>query len=524
MSTIYRKYRPQKFADVVGQDHVLKTLTNEISTGRIAHAYLFTGPRGIGKTTLARLLSKAINCAVRKEGKFEPCDECASCREISLGRNIDVLEIDAASQTGVDNVRENIIESAQFKPTQSKYKVFIIDEVHMLSPAAFNALLKTLEEPPSHVVFILATTELHKLPLTVVSRCQRFGFKAVPYELMMKRLLKICLEEEVKVDEDVLARIVNKSDGSLRDAESLLGQILSLNLKKITADDVRLVLPASDIESILYFIGRLTEKDAKGAIELIGSLATEGVNLDQFAHDLLEVLRAIMMRLAGYQKTNTDYSDKSLKKIKALSECFGQNEIITVIDKTLARKQELKYSPLPELPLQLLAVEICGARIKNSGAAGVNDAAAKTSAKNLPEEKPAAEHTVSSTLKDTLNTLSQIGKKSAPKTTLEEIRSKWPEIIEQLSKTNHALIFVLKMCDLQKMDENGLGITVPYGLHRDKIMEEKNKRIIEDKLKEIFSEKIHINCSLSEKASASPAENEQEINQLAAEFGGEVVG
>ena len=188
MPTIYRKYRPQKFSEVTGQEHIIKTIAGEIASGQIAHAYLFSGPRGTGKTTTARLLAKALNCEKRSEGNSEPCDNCLSCEEITGNRSIDVIEIDAASHTGVDNVRENIIDNAQFKPTKSKYKIFIIDEVHMLSTSAFNALLKTLEEPPAHVIFILATTELHKLPSTIISRCQRFNFHKIPTEQMRARL------------------------------------------------------------------------------------------------------------------------------------------------------------------------------------------------------------------------------------------------------------------------------------------------------------------------------------------------
>ncbi|MFH2018535.1 MAG: DNA polymerase III subunit gamma/tau [bacterium] len=295
MSTLYRKYRPQTFENVIGQTHIIQTITNEISMGRVAQAYLFSGSRGVGKTTTARLLAKAMNCQNRKDGKFEPCEECLSCKEITGGRSIDVIEIDAASQTGVDNVRENIIENAQFKPTASKFKIFIIDEVHMLSNSSFNALLKTLEEPPAHAIFILATTELHKLPDTVISRCQRFNFKKIKFDDMLKRLEELAKSEGVKIDKDVLKRIINKSDGCLRDAESLLGQIFSLNIKKITTEDAQMILPTADAETVLNYVECLIQKNAGDAIRTVNHLGESGASLDQFAHDLFEILRLMII-------------------------------------------------------------------------------------------------------------------------------------------------------------------------------------------------------------------------------------
>lgn len=204
MATLYRKYRPQTFAEAVGQNHIKLTIQSELATDKIAHAYLFCGPRAVGKTTFARLVAKAINCLNRQEGSFEPCDKCESCQEIVLGRALDIIEIDAASNTGVDNVRDNIIASARVSPSKSKYKVFIIDEVHMLSISAFNALLKILEEPPKRVVFILCTTETHKVPATIISRCERFDFKRIGLVDIVKKLSHIVREEKVKVDKDIL--------------------------------------------------------------------------------------------------------------------------------------------------------------------------------------------------------------------------------------------------------------------------------------------------------------------------------
>jgi DNA polymerase-3 subunit gamma/tau len=361
MTTIYRKYRPQTFSALADQDHIATTLQNEIIMGTIAHAYLFSGPRGVGKTTSARLLAKAVNCTKRDKKSGEPCDACDMCQAISAGRCIDVIEIDAASQTGVDNVRENIIDNAQFKPTSAAYKVFIIDEVHMLSTNAFNALLKTLEEPPAHVVFILATTELHKLPATVISRCQRFHFKKISYDKMLATLQDICAQEEVDVAKDVLDRIIIKSDGGLRDAESLLGQVLSLHLKKITARDVELLLPTSNGDSIIEFLETIIrKKSAKDALTIVHRQIDDGVAPEQFILTVLEALRAMLtVKAIGDTKhLDVDFSTSALATIQKLGELVDNPELIAMIDAGIKRRVETKQAPLPELPLELLTVEL----------------------------------------------------------------------------------------------------------------------------------------------------------------------
>ncbi|MCK4745029.1 DNA polymerase III subunit gamma/tau, partial [Candidatus Parcubacteria bacterium] len=225
MQVLYRKYRPMNFAEVVGQEHIKQIITNEIKMGKVAHSFLFFGPRGVGKTTLARIISKSLNCEKRKDSEFEPCNKCGSCKSINAGSDLNIIEIDAASHTGVDNVRENIISVSKVAVNPNKHKVFIIDEVHMLSTSAFNALLKTLEEPPKNVVFILATTEIHKVPQTIISRCQRFDFQKIALEKIVKCLAEISKKEGVKIKEEILKNIAYNSEGCLRDAESMLGQI-----------------------------------------------------------------------------------------------------------------------------------------------------------------------------------------------------------------------------------------------------------------------------------------------------------
>jgi len=501
MSTIYRKYRPQRFCDVTGQDHIIKTVTNEIATGKIAHAYLFSGPRGIGKTTLARLLAKSINCLNRKNGDFEPCNECISCAEITAGRSIDVMEIDAASNTGVDNVRENIIENAQFKPTKSRYKVFIIDEVHMLSTSAFNALLKTLEEPPLHVIFILATTEPHKLPATIISRCQRFNFKKVGYDAMMERLQFICKEEGVKVDKKVLERVVNKSDGCMRDAESLLGQILSLDLKSIGPDDAEMILPTSNVQTVIDFIEHVIGREPQKAIELVRQLIADGVSLDQFSYDAIELLRVMMILQSdtNARGITTDYSAENLKTIRKLCGQIEPARLVQLIEALMARRREIRIAPIPQLPLELFIVNFASP----AGDGG----------------RPEGNHHIAQSIKDTISTIASPRKQPA-RFTMDEVRKKWGDVIQKISEENHSLSFILKMCNLKNMDENGLRVSVPYSIHKDKLNEHKAKKTVEKFLAEALGEKICVQCEVA--APESPATGET-LDDLATNFGGEII-
>jgi len=525
MSTLYRKYRPQNFDDVVGQEHIIQTLKNEIATEKQAQGFLFSGPRGIGKTTTARLLAKALNCENRKKGEPQPCGKCKACEEIALGKNIDVIEIDAASHTGVDNVRENIIENAQFKPTKSKYKVFIIDEVHMLSTSAFNALLKILEEPPTHVVFILATTELHKIPATIVSRCQRFNFGKIPYEQMFKRLEKIADLEKVKIDKHVYSRIINKSDGCLRDAESLLGQILSLGDKKISEEDVSIVLPNSNEDQILNFIKNLNQKNTAENIELIDQLVNDGVNLSQFMIDLLEMMRAVLIAQNGQlEKYHFDYSKEAEKEIKSIAKEIESQKLLNLIDRTLVRKQEIKYSPIPQLPLEMLAVEqIADSRRQKtedkSQTTDKNDDNNDTtfgSGSAPPADKK--EKKEESRVRTSVRTaVSKITKKYNIKTSLKEVEEKWHEIKQKFSEKFHAVGIVLEMASLKEINSRGLRISVPFSLHKDKLDDKQVKNHFENILQECFGEKIPVLCEVE---AEQPTDN---INELAAEFGGEIL-
>lgn len=297
MSTGYkvlaRKWRPQRFDDVVGQDHVIRTLQNAITRDRIAHAYLLVGPRGTGKTTMARLFAKALNC--ERGPTPDPCGACASCTSITEGNSLDVLEFDAASNTQVDKIRDMIVDSVGYAPAASRYKVYIIDEVHMLSPSSFNALLKTLEEPPEHVKFVFATTEVKKLPSTILSRCQRFDLKPIADELIIKRLELICREEGIETEDVALAAIARLADGGMRDSQSILDQMIAFCADTITEQDVLDVYGLVSSEDIDALAGALGRGDYNAVVALIDRLDSEGRDLPRVLIDLQAVVRNTLL-------------------------------------------------------------------------------------------------------------------------------------------------------------------------------------------------------------------------------------
>lgn len=546
MSTLYRKYRPQLFGHVIGQNYIVKTITNEILANKIAHAYLFCGPRGTGKTTMARLVAKSVNCASRASDSAEPCNTCSSCKEVINGNSIDIIEIDAASHTGVDNVRENIIENAQFKPTKSKYKVFIIDEVHMLSSSAFNALLKTLEEPPAHAIFILATTEMHKLPATIISRCQRFSFKKVGYQDMLDCLKEICEKENIKVEKKVLERIVNKSDGGVRDAESLLGQIFSLSAAEggtISAADAEMILPTSSADTIILFIQRLIEKNPGAAIDIIASLARDGVNVEQFAHDTIEALRLVLISQTNsdLKQHNTDYGDTDLAALKTMAEHIQTNTLLAMIESLIIRHHEIKSAPLPQLPLELFAIQFGNTNIPAEKPTPATATPKETTPEPSPKKTPAkaAEPIVNTVTTEPITETAQAKEEphqslgqaiketisniahSASNITLEQVQARWNEIIETVSKANQSLGLVLRMSTARSMSEDTLTVTVPYAFHKDKLCEIKTKKTIEQIIGGLFSGNIMLACEIDD--STAKKDEDSELTDLAADFGGQLV-
>ena len=314
-TALYRKFRPTTFEEVRGQDHIVTTLKNQIQAGRIGHAYLFCGTRGTGKTTIAKILARAVNCENPKDGS--PCNECAACRAILDGVSTNVIEIDAASNNGVDNIRE-IREEVSYRPTQGRYKVYIIDEVHMLSTGAFNALLKTLEEPPEYVIFILATTEVNKIPVTILSRCQRYDFRRITIDTIAGRLQELMEREGVEAEEKAVRYVARAADGSMRDALSLLDQCIAFYLgQKLTYDKVLDVLGTVDTEVFSRLLRRALDRDAAGCIRILEEMVVRGREMGQFVNDFTWYLRNLLLVKSSDELEDVlDVSTENLRQLK----------------------------------------------------------------------------------------------------------------------------------------------------------------------------------------------------------------
>lgn len=455
---LYRKYRPKVFSDVVGQEHITSTLSKEIETGKISHAYLFTGSRGTGKTTCAKILSKAVNCLNPVDGN--PCNECEICKGLDSGAILDVVEIDAASNNGVENIRD-IRDEINFTPASCKYRVYIIDEVHMLSIGAFNALLKTLEEPPAHVKFILATTEVHKLPVTIVSRCQRFDFKRVSSEAMKQRMQYIAGKEGFEADDEALALIARIADGGMRDALSLLDQCTGHG-KHITADIVCDVAGMTGKDHLFALTDAAVENNTSKALETVNDLHANSCDMERFCSDLINHFRNLM--IVKTVKSAGDIlvcTTEELGRYKAQSSKFTLENILYCISLLQESMTNIKRGAARRIEMEMAVIKLCSPNLSTDNEAllrrisdlemKIRTGAIEVKAQTVTaeaEDKPAKATVVTTETQSAPDTQERSDETVKPDTPTEESADgempiDWAEVLSELTKTNMPLWGVL---------------------------------------------------------------------------------
>lgn len=491
--TLYRTYRPQKFSDVLGQDTIVKTLQNAITQNRIGHAYLFTGPRGTGKTTVARLFATAINTQKRKD--FEPVSKDIAKR-LAGGKSMDVIEIDAASNTGVEDIRK-LKETIGVTPIEAKYKIYIIDEVHMLSTPAFNALLKTLEEPPEHVIFILATTEIHKVPKTILSRCQRFDFARFSIDDIIKKLTIIAKKEKVNIAPEALEMIAIAADGGMRDAESILAQIFALEDKNITIEEVAQILGTTTTAEVSALLEAFTDKDIAPAMTTINSVVHSGYNMEAFIRSIIEKLRILLF--LSLNTTDNDIRNlisipqSEIDELQKLADQLTPHEIITMIEECVKALQKTKDTTIVQLPIEVASVNICGTKITTPTDTEDN----KTPKKPLDDiAKPKKSQSTKKNDKTTTIT---------PKQSRESLET-WAQCIKKIDKENKSVSKLLTQCEIQAIQDNSITICTTFTFYKDKIMQAENRAMIEKIIHTEFNMPMKIDVIVQNKAKNDSSE------------------
>ena len=523
MAVLYRKYRPQTFADVLGQKYIVQTLQNQVAAGSPAHAYLFTGSRGVGKTSVARILAKAVNCTSRPElsesnpndPKGDACGKCDVCLAVERGNFIDLVEIDAASNTGVDNIRD-LIDHVKFSPSLGKYKVFIIDEVHMLSKGAFNALLKTLEEPPAHAIFVLATTEINKVPVTIISRTQRFDFKRLSAQDLEEQLAKIIKQENAKLDKSVVELIAQNAEGSVRDALTLLDKVLTLG-DSPSVEDSRQLLGITDLalsEQLLKLIGDSQASDIPGFFD---TLLEQGQDFLVFNRDFLEYLRKALI-----YKVNTKESfaldEQHLANLQSLTEKLSINELVLFTRLFLKSFKDLNDAPSPQIPLLLASLEAVYRKPAN-GATSKNYQNIQNHESVPANPLPTQPKVVSQTQVEPQGELVKVQLSS------EEVQKFWPEVLSKIKNLNSPLAQLLRNAQLEGCQDGHIVLGVKFLFHKQNLENQKNRQLICNVLKEVSGHTLGLSARVIKETSADGkrADPAMVLTDALKIFGGELI-
>ncbi len=497
-TALYRKFRPDTFADVKGQDAIVQTLKNQIRAQRVGHAYLFCGTRGTGKTTVAKIMAKAVNCQNPIDGN--PCNECAVCRAISAGSSLNVMEIDAASNNGVDNIRE-IREEVTYSPTEGRYKVYIIDEAHMLSAGAFNALLKTLEEPPSYVIFILATTEVNKLPVTILSRCQRYDFKRISVPTIEERMQELLAAEHVEAEEEAVRYIARKADGALRDALSLLDQCMAfLPGQKLTYEQVLDVLGAVDTEVFSGILRQVLRKDVRGLMTSLEDLVMQGRDLSQFVTDFIWYLRNLLLIKAS--DNMEDVLDMSAENVRLLEEEAGlvrEDTLMRFIRIFSELSNRMRYETSKRVALEITMIKLCRPQMER------DDTSILDRLRDL--EKKVAEGIVVSAVPESTGAVdsgnvplrAKPEEPPVPKAAPEDIQrivAEWKGIVQEAGKYFGGVLQKTAEPRYDPADENRLYVVFRDFLGERYIHDEEKKQLLEGIIRDRIGRQVEVKMVL----------------------------